>query len=179
MVYAYCRVSTAGQRAYGNSLDDQRGQLLARYPNAVVVAETYSGYKDERPLFDELIGKLRKGDTLVVTKLDRFSRNLEKGVRTLKELSKRGVRLDILNMGVFDNTPIGNLLFNVLEAFAQYERDMIVERTSAGKEVARKKEGYREGRPRKEVDLEGVSLEEALAKYGISRSTYYRRLRTA
>ena len=75
-VYGYCRVSTKGQVAK-NSLDNQRDEILNRYPDAEIIEEAFSGAK-ERPKFTALLNKLQEGDTLVVTKLDRFCRTTRK-----------------------------------------------------------------------------------------------------
>lgn len=86
-----------------------------------------------------------------MTKLDRVARSTIHGAQLVEELLSRGVIVNILNMGIMDNTPSSRLIRNIFFAFAEFERDMIVERTSEGKEIARQKEGYREGRPPVEV----------------------------
>ena len=101
----------------------------------------------------------------------------------------RGVAVHILNMGLIDNTPTGKLITNILLAFAEYERDMIVERTQAGKEIARTKEGFRDGRPpidpkRKAfaVDLilnQHLSYKKTSEVTGLSKSTLVRAVRAA
>ena len=93
--------------------------------------------------------KLQEGDTLVVTKLDRFARTAIAGVSAVRELFNRGVRVHILNMGLAGNTLTGNLILTVMLAFAEYERGMIVECTQTGKAVARQDPNFREGRPKK------------------------------
>ena len=75
----------------------------------------------ERPRFSALFQKLKSGDTLVVTKLDRFARTAIDGVSTVRELFERGVRVHILNMGLVENTLTGNLILTVMLAFAEYE----------------------------------------------------------
>jgi len=184
MIYGYCRVSSKSQALYGSSLDSQQQAILAKYPTAKITIEAYSGYKDTRPLFDELIKSLRKGDILVVTKLDRFCRSASNGINTLHYLYKVGVSFDILNMGVVENTAMGNLLFSVLQSFAQFERDMIVERTTAGKEIAKLKPDYHEGRTKiivkdfsekyAQKQKGFISVREAIASLGISKSKWYR-----
>lgn len=188
MIYGYCRVSTKGQALYGNSLEEQKQQILSQYPNAEIIVEAYTAYKDKRPLFDELISKAVDGDVIVVTKLDRFCRSVTKGVPTLNVLYDKGVKLHILNMGIIENTPIGNLLFNVLQSFAQFERDMIVERTTNGKEIARMNPDYKEGKPRLEVDSVlfenvyytwksgNITAVEAMSQLGLKPNTFYRRV---
>ena len=96
MIYGYCRVSSKGQQRYGTSLEEQKRQILSSYPGARIVQEAYSGAK-ERPLFDELVGKLQRGDTLVVCKLDRFARSVQHGLNYITTLLDRGVKVHIMN----------------------------------------------------------------------------------
>ena len=150
MKYGYIRVSTHGQARNGGSLTDQKQKLIeAGVAEQDIAVDVFTGTKLDRPGFDELLKRLQTGDELVVCKLDRFARTAAEGSLLVKELVGKGVRVNILNMGVADNTPMGRLMVTVLLAFAEYERDMIVERTQAGKDVARQRPDYREGRPRK------------------------------
>lgn len=186
MIYGYARVSTAGQERTGNSLDEQC-QELEKAGCQEIIAEQYTGTTMNRPKFKELIDKLQDGDTLVVTKLDRFARSAGDGSKLAKALLKRGVSLNILNMGqVSNNTTTGRLLLNILLAFAEFERDMIVERTQAGKAIARTKEGFKEGRPRIKKERtdnavklinEGHSYREVVEMTGLSKSTIIRAVR--
>lgn len=190
MIYGYARVSTAGQARDGNSLMDQERMLRAAGCDEVV-RESYTGTKIERPEFTVLLERLEAGDRLVVTKLDRFARTAGDGIKAIEGLLNRGVSVHILNMGLIDNTPTGRLMVTMLLAFAQFERDMIVERTSAGKAVAREREGYREGRPPVEVDevmfaefrekqkRGEMTVCECCKGLGISRSTWYNLTRAA
>lgn len=146
MIYGYVRVSTTGQMRDGNSLEEQAGVILDRYPNAKTVEEAYSGAK-VRPVFTRLIESLSVGDTLVVTKLDRFCRSTKEGLQYIDELMSRGVQIHILNMGLIENTPMGRMIVTQLLAFAEFERSMIFERTQSGKAMKKQKNpDYREGR---------------------------------
>ena len=136
MKYGYARVSTKGQATNGNSLEDQV-KALKEEGCETIVREQYTGTTTDRPQFSELVGKLQKGDTLVVTKLDRFARTAADGSKLVKSLLHRGVKVHILNMGLIDDTPTGRLIANILLSFAEFERDMIVERTQAGKAISR------------------------------------------
>lgn len=186
MIYGYARVSTKGQLTNGNSLEEQESALREQGCKEIVV-EQYTGTKTDRPKFSDLLDKLKDGDTLKVTKLDRFARNAEHGGQIIKSLLAKGVSVHILNMGMIDTTPTGKLLWQVLLAFAEFERDMIVERTQAGKAVARTKAGFREGRPEvygKEqkklaIDLlqKGNSYTQVAKMTGISKSTLTRAMR--
>ena len=153
-VIGYCRVSTKGQQTDGNSLDQQRKEILDRYSNAEVFEESYSAKTTDRPIFNNIMDMLEKNDTLVITKLDRFCRNVSEGLEAIDKLMSKGVRVHILNMGLIEDTPMGRLIVTNLLAFAEFERSMIIERTQSGKEVAKAKakaEGrvFREGRPQK------------------------------
>ena len=92
---------------------------------------------------------MKDGDTIVVTKLDRIARNLLQGVDLIEQLNNRGIKVNVLNMGMIDDTPTGRLIRNIMLSLAEWERDMIVQRTKEGKEIAKQKPGYREGRPKK------------------------------
>lgn len=184
-IYGYCRVSTRGQLD-GNSLENQREQILRDYPTATIVEEQISGAKAVRPKFDDLLQRLESGDMLVVTKLDRFARSLSQGNDTVNELLQRGVRVNILNIGMLDNTPNSKLIRNIFFSFAEFERDMIYERTQEGKALARQRGDFKEGRPRKfnpakvEEALNyveaGNSYKRASEMFGISKTTLIRRM---
>lgn len=103
----------------------------------------------DRPAFTALLDKLTAGDTLIVTKLDRFARTAVEGGAIVQQLHARGVTINILNMGIADNTPMGKLMVTMLLAFAEFERDMIVERTQSGKAIARANGKQVDGRPKK------------------------------
>ena len=148
MIYGYCRVSSKGQLD-NNSLEEQEQEILKKYPTAMISKEQFTGAKIDRPIFNDIIDKLSDGDTLVVTKLDRFCRSTEEGLRCIKELRNKGVSIHILNMGLIEDTPMGELIITNLLAFAQFERAMIVERTQTGKAIAKTKDGFKEGRPKK------------------------------
>ena len=188
MKFAYARVSTRKQSRDGNDLDDQIAKLKAVGFDELIVEE-FTGYNNKRPLFDNLIQRLQKGDTLIVTKLDRFARSTATGSALINELLQRGVAVHILNMGLIDNTPTGRLITNIMLAFAEYERDLIIERTQAGKEIARTKNGFRDGRPpidRKKKDFaanlilnEHKSYTEVSELTGLSKSTLIRAVRYA
>lgn len=182
MIYGYCRVSSRGQLE-NNSLDLQEREILTRYENAVIYKEQISGIKSERPIFNEILSKLKKGDTLVTTKLDRLCRSTKEGLEIIKDLQEKEINIHILNMGLIENSPMGDLIITCLLAFAQFERSMIVERTSSGKELAKQSDDYREGRPKKFTKkqiahalklLETNSYKEVGLMTGISKSTLIR-----
>jgi DNA invertase Pin-like site-specific DNA recombinase len=84
-------------------------------------------------LFNKLLETLKEGDTLVVTKLDRFARTTADGINLVKELFEKGIKVHVLNMGLVEDTPTGRPILSVMLAFEEFERDMIVERTQEGK----------------------------------------------
>lgn len=189
MIYGYARVSTSGQANYGNSLAGQSEQLKAAGCEEIF-HDSYTGTKMDRPQFTEMMERVKHGDRIVVTKLDRFARTASGGIETIRGLLARGVSIHILNMGLIDNTPTGKLMVTMLLAFAEFERDMIVERTSAGKEVARAtRPDWREGRKEIKLDEEAfekfrekqkrkeITVQECCDALGISRSTWYNRVR--
>jgi DNA invertase Pin-like site-specific DNA recombinase len=177
MKYGYARVSTQGQ-----DLETQL-QVLEKESCDKIFSEKFTGTKTERPQFKVLLSILGKGDTLVVTKLDRFARSTVEGIQTVKELFERGVRVHILNMGLVEDTPTGRLIFNIMISFSEFERDMIVERTQEGKAIAKLSEDFREGRPnkftKKQIEhalklLETNSFKQVEDLTGISKSTLIR-----
>lgn len=183
MIYGYARVSTVKQSKNGNSLDEQ-WELLTAAGAQEIVTDSYTGTKMERPAFTELLNRLQEGDKLIVTKLDRFARTAVEGGVIVKELHERGVTIHILNMGIADNTPMGRLMVTMLLAFAEFERDMIVERTQAGKAIARDKGIQVDGRPKKftraqvehamQLLNEGNSYTKVAEMTGISKATLAR-----
>lgn len=182
MIYGYARVSTKGQSKNGNSLEEQ-SQQLKEHNCHVIIEEQFTGATTSRPLFDELIGRLSHGDTLIVTKLDRFARNVKEGVTVVQALFAKGVKVHVLNVGLLEDTAMGKFFINTLLAVAELEREMIRERTQAGKDVAKTKVGFKEGRPRtdaKKIEYalqllhDGNSYKEVVAITGISKSTLIR-----
>lgn len=185
MIYGYARVSTVKQKRDGNSLEDQT-KKLKEHGAVEIYVDAFTGTKADRPELNKLLAALKEGDTLIATKLDRLSRSASQGIALVDELSARGVTVHILNMGVIDNTPTGKLIRNIFFAFAEFERDMIVERTQEGKAIARLRDDFKDGRPRIEPKDTGlvimaqqageITLKQACEALGMSRATYYRRI---
>lgn len=147
-IYGYARVSTKSQLD-GNSLEQQLCEITDRYINATVYEEQHTGKTTDRPIFNKIINLLSEGDTLVVTKLDRFARSTIEGIETINKLMSKSVKIHILNMGLIEDTAMGRLIVTNLLAFAEFERAMIIERTQNGKAIAKTKNGFKEGRPQK------------------------------
>ena len=183
MIFGYARVSTKTQARDGNSLEGQI-QALKNAGAEEIYEDVFSGTKMDRPEFEKLQLKLRKGDTLIVTKLDRFARSVSQASGLITELIDKDVTINVLNLGILSNDSTNTLLRNILLAFAQFERDMIVQRTQEGKIVARAKNpNFREGRPRKWDDeqlehamnlLQDHSYSQVVKLTGISKSTLIR-----
>lgn len=182
MIYGYARVSTKGQSKDGNSLAHQQ-QELTQNGAQVIFTDVYTGTKINRPQLEQLLQQLRAGDVVMVTKLDRFARSANEGIQLVDRLLSQGVKVHILNMGVLDDTPAGVLIRNIMLCFAQFERDMIVQRTQEGKEIARRHPGYREGRKplysKHQINhalelLEHHSYRQVTEMTGISKSTLIR-----
>ncbi|WP_322008106.1 recombinase family protein [Clostridium butyricum] len=186
MIYGYARVSTKGQANDGNSLESQIEKLKDNGADKVY-QDSFTGTKTDRPEFTKLLNELKAGDTLVVCKLDRFARSMTQGSELVNELIEKGIKVNILNIGVMDNTPASKLIRNIFFSFAEFERDMIVERTQEGKAIARTKEGFKEGRPKSYTDKQlqhalsllsvnggDKSYNEVVEITGISKSTLIR-----
>ena len=135
MIYGYARVSTKGQAKDGNSLEAQEIALRAA------------------------------GATMVVTKLDRMARSATQGIELIQGLLDKGIIVHVLNMGLMDNTPTGKRIRNIMLAFAEFERDMIVEHTSEGKAIAKQNPDFGEGRPNKYSKAQISHALDLLQKY--------------
>lgn len=182
-IYGYARVSTAGQEKNGNSLENQEKQLKDAGAE-VIYKDAFTGTRMDRPELKKLLEKLQEGDTLIITKLDRVARSLMQGSQLIGEIIEKGIKVNILNIGVMDNTPSSKLIRHIFFAFAEFERDMLFQRTQEGKAIAKTKEGYSEGRPKKYTKEQiehalnlfdnGNSLKQVARMTKISESTIVR-----
>lgn len=182
-IYGYARVSTA-QQDYATQIED-----LKRAGATKIFKDKYTGTTADRPEFDKLMAKIKNGDTLIVTKLDRLARNTQDALNIVKKMNAEGGILRVLNIGTIDNSPSGRLIFTVFSAFAEFERDLIVSRTQEGKAWAKANNpNFHDGMPRK-YDQEQInfawklhtqdhmSYSEISKKLGMSKATIYRRFR--
>lgn len=182
--FAYCRVSTTDQTA-----DNQVREIEAagfQIEPKRIVKETISGSiaASERPGFSKLIDRLESGDVLVVTKLDRLGRNAMDVRTTVERLAGEGIRVHCLALGGVDLTSAaGKMTMGVIAAVAEFERDLLIERTQSG--LARAKaSGKTLGRPQalssqdqRDIVIaraQGVSLGVLAKKHGVSRAAIQR-----
>ena len=172
----YARVSTHEQ-----NLDAQLDALNKRCEN--VFTDKISSRADERPGLQKCLDYLRSGDVLVVVKLDRLARSLKELIQMVETLSKRGIQINSLDDNIDTTTPQGKFFFHVFGAVAEFERDLIRQRTMAGLAAARAR-GRSGGRPRK-MNREKTETVSTLLKsgidplivakqVGISKATLYR-----
>jgi len=176
----YARVSTGAQdHALQHDALNAAGCLR-------IFSDTASGALDDRPQLAELLGQLRDGDTLVVWRLDRLGRSLRHLIDTVTGLSDRGVGFRSLQESIDTTTPGGRLIFHVFAALAEFERELIRERTHAGLATARAR-GRKGGRPsvmtpakltvaREMYASREHTIAAIAAVVGVSRATLYRAL---
>jgi putative DNA-invertase from lambdoid prophage Rac len=182
--FAYCRVSTADQTT-DNQAREIEGAGFKVDPKRII-AETVSGSVAamERKGFAKLVDRLEAGDILIVTKLDRLGRNAMDVRSTVDNLAQGGVKVHCLALGGVDLTSAaGKMTMGVIAAVAEFERDLLVERTQAGLSRA-KAEGKTLGRPSsltaeqqimiRSQRSQGLSLGALAAEYGVSRAAIQR-----
>lgn len=179
MLIGYARVSTDDQH-----LDLQLDALKqAGVPRAQVYEEYVSGAKVKRPELAACLRAVREGDVLVVWRLDRLGRNLKQLIEIGDDLLARGIGLRSISEAIDTTTPGGKLVFHIFGAVAQFERDLISERTKAGLKAARARGRIGGRKPlisRKDLkgvramQAEGFSMDDVARRFGVTRSTIYR-----
>ena len=179
MRIGYARVSTLDQNP------DLQFEKLREAGCEKVIVEKASGARIDRPELTRLLQDvLRKGDTLVIWKLDRLARSLKQLIQTAEDLKGRGIGFVSLTDAIDTSSPGGMLVFHMLGAIAEFERALIRERTVAGLTEARRK-GKTGGRPRRMADKDALaakalladgtlSSKEVAARFGVSKATLYR-----
>ena len=180
MQVGYARISTEDQK-----LDLQIDALKrVGIEEDRIYQEQVSGVKTKRPQLAECIRSLRDGDTLVVWRLDRLGRSLPELIKIMTELQDRGIGFRSLNESIDTTTSVGKLVFHMLGAVAQFERDLISERTKAGLAAARAR-GHRGGRKPKVTPKmlkaartlladPTTTMQEVASTLGVSRAAIYR-----
>jgi DNA invertase Pin-like site-specific DNA recombinase len=178
MLIGYARVSTDDQ-----NLDLQR-DALKKAGCEEIYTDKVSGTKARRPGLEQALSHLRAGDTLVVWRLDRLGRSLRHLIDTITTLQERGIGFNSLTEAIDTTTSGGRLVFNIFASLAEFEREIIRERTNAGLQAARSR-GKLGGRPKalsdKQVQMlrnlaadPDTSIDDICKTLGISRMTYYR-----
>ncbi|HFJ9466738.1 recombinase family protein [Bacillus thuringiensis] len=183
MIYGYARVSAQDQ-----NLDTQIEQLL-KYGVDKIVKEKISGVSQEKIELDDLLSQLIKGDTLVVTRMDRLGRNTIQLLQFVEHLREKGVHFAVLNLGIDTRTPTGKFFLTVMSAFSELDREMIKEKQIAGIKLAKQKGVYR-GRIKKYTEQHAgmnhaielrqktkKTMKEICAITGVSQAALYRKLR--
>ena len=181
MKIGYSRISTSDQNL------DLQTDALNKEGCSQIFSDTASGAKTDRPGLEEALSFLRKGDTLVVWKLDRLGRSLKHLIDVINQLNDRGIYFKSIQESIDTSTSGGKLIFHVFGALAEFERDIIRERTMAGLKAARAR-GRKGGRPRVMDDKiiamakalmadHSNSVKDVCQTLGISRSTLYRCLK--
>lgn len=180
MLIGYARCSTAEQ-----NLDLQLNALKDAGAERVFADQGISGSQPDRPQLSAALDHLREDDVFIVWRLDRLGRNTRATLEFIDELQRRGVGFQSLTENLSSGGPMGRLMVTMLSAFAELERDLVVERTRAGLSAARAKGRYG-GRPRKVNDAQatkarqlkekGVSVPDIAKLLGISRASAYRYL---
>ena len=178
-VFGYARVSTEAQNL------DRQLDALEKYGVDMIYNEKMSGTKKNRPELTKLLDRITEGDTVVVESLSRLGRSTKDLIELTEIFQSKGVNLVSLKESIDTNSPTGKLLFTLMSAIAQFERDVIADRTREGLKAARAR-GRTGGRPRadpeqvkKAVKLyktEQYSIKEIEELTGIKKSTLYRNL---
>ena len=181
MIFGYARVSTKNQNLTAQIKE------LENFGCEQVLSEKIGAAVAYRPELERLLDKLRHGDVVVITKLDRLGRSIKHLTSLVECFKSLGVELVSLHEKIDTTTSTGRLLFNMLAMLAEFERDLISDRTKAGLEVARAR-GRKGGRPRILTERKlklvkaalsdpAVTVKEVSEQFGVSRSTLYRSLK--
>lgn len=181
MRIGYARVSTARQE---ESLKTQREALVAAGCDPEhIYADKISGTRWSRPELDKALAYMRAGDTLVVTRLDRLGRNVRETILTVADLKERGVNVQVLDPKLDTSDPMQSVVLNVMAALAEWERDLLIERTREGVAHARAEGRLAGPKPKltpEQVRLvrkalaDGESVSSVARSFGVSRQTIYR-----
>lgn len=181
MLIGYARVSTGLQNL------DLQTDALTQYGCTKIFHDKMSGAKKQRPGLEEVLQYAREGDTIVVWRLDRLGRNIQDLIQIVNSLNECGVGFHSLqeNLTMDKSNATGQLMFHLFAAFAEFEHNLIEERSAAGRAAA-KARGRLGGRPEKygPKDIEmmkaliesGTPIKDVAEKWGVSRTTIYRYL---
>ncbi len=180
MIMGYARVSTDTQNL------DRQLDALKRYGIDILYCEKISGTKKNRPELDRMMKEIQDGDTIVIESLSRLGRSVKNLAELAEEFNRRNIHLISLKESIDTTSPTGKLLFTILSSLAQFERDVLVERTREGLNAARAR-GRNGGRPKtdesavkKAVALyqtKQYTLKEIKDLTGVSSNTIYRAIK--
>ena len=180
MIYGYARVSTADQNL------DRQLDALRKHGIDKLFCEKMSGTKKNRPELDKMLSELSEGDTVVIESLSRLGRSVKNLSELMEYFNTQNIRLVSMKETIDTTSPTGRLLYTILSSLAQFERDILVERTSEGLKAARAR-GRVGGRPK----TDAKAMQKAVALYqtkeysvtditdltGVSKSALYRALK--
>lgn len=181
VLIGYARVSTGLQNL------DLQSDALTQHGCTKIFHDKMSGTKKQRPGLEEALQYARKGDTIVVWRLDRLGRNMQDLIQIVNSLNERGIGFHSLqeNITMDKRNATGQLMFHLFAAFAEFERNLIEERSAAGRAAA-KARGRLGGRPEKfglkDIEMmkslieSGTPIKDVAEKWGVSRTTIYRYL---
>jgi DNA invertase Pin-like site-specific DNA recombinase len=181
VLIGYARVSTGLQNL------DLQTDALTQYGCKKIFHDKMSG-KKQRPGLEEAIHYAREGDTIVVWRLDRLGRNMQDLIQIVNNLNKRGIGFHSLqeNLTMDKSNATGQLMFHLFAAFAEFERNLIEERSAAAGRAAARARGRLGGRPEKfglkDIEMmkslieSGTPIKDVAEKWGVSRTTIYRYL---
>ena len=178
-IFGYARVSTEAQNL------DRQLDALRKYGVDVIYNEKMTGTKRNRPELTKLLDRVTKGDTVVIESLSRLGRSTKDLIELTELFQKKGVHLIRLKESIDTSTSTGKLLFTLMSAIAQFERDVIADRTCEGLRSARAK-GHKGGRPKTNIDAvkkavklyntQQYSVKDIEELTGVKKSTLYRNL---
>lgn len=178
-IFGYARVSTELQNL------DRQLDVLKKYGVDIIYNEKMTGTKKDRPELTKMLDRMTENDTVVVESLSRLGRSTKDLIELTEQFEQKGVHLVSLKESIDTSTPTGKLLFTLMSAIAQFERDTIAERTREGLRSARAR-GRKGGRPRVNPDriqkavklyrTNQYSIKEIEELTGVKKSTLYRNL---
>lgn len=181
MIFGYARVSTEDQNL------DMQIDALNKYGVERIFQEKMTGTKKDRPQLDELLKLLRKGDKVVVYKLDRISRSTKHLIELSEQFNEMAVDFVSISDSIDTSTAMGKFFFRTMASIAELERDIISERTKSGLQAARAR-GKKGGRPSKQTDKvemalkmydsKDYSIAQIISATGLGKTTLYRYIST-
>lgn len=148
MIYGYAKANSNTLPTSKNSLQKQIEKLNEAGAEEIF-SDVFTDTSAARPQLATLVKKLNPGDTIVITGFDKIANSLKFALKVVDFLKMKGVKIHVLNYGLIDESQTGGTRRNVLALFAEWEKEMVIQRTSEGKQRAKHKPGFREGRPMK------------------------------